>query len=98
MFHLREAVTVPGPKQQVQLGMPNLTYPDLCFTTDFSTSIYIPINSIVLREALLSDPAFLEKYLGLKIFDLATYEKMNAEKTKVKKQSLKKGEKEVEWK
>jgi len=94
MFKIKPASDVVARKGPVYLGAPDYTYPDVVFTTEFSKDIIVPMNSIVLRTALLNSAAFLEKFLKVKVVDVAS---VQAE-PKVVKPKKKKSAGEVEWK
>ncbi len=101
MFKIKIASDVPARKQPVFLGAPDNTYPDLVFTTDFSKDVIIPMNSIVLRTALLNSAIFLEQYLKIKVIDLAGVQvekEIKKEVVKELKPKKKKTVGEVEWK
>ena len=99
MYKIKPSSEVAAKKLPVQLGAPDYTYPDLVFTTEFSRDIILPMNSIVLRDALLQSKEFLAKYLKIEVVDLAVKKPEPTQEVKVvKKTQKKKTAGEVEWK
>jgi hypothetical protein len=99
MYKIKASSEVAARKLPVQLGSPDYTYPDLVFTTEFSRDIILPMNSIVLRDALLQSKEFLAKYLKIEVVDLAVKKQEPTPAVKVvKKTQKKKTVGEVEWK
>lgn len=100
MFKIKPASDVVARKERVFVGSPDYTYPDLVFTTEFSRDIVLSMNSIVLRTALLNSVELLEKYLKIKVVDLASKETETKKEVKKTKKETKKIVEpgEVEWK
>lgn len=70
MYKFKPASEVPGLKPPFYVGAPDKTFPDIILTTTFSRDLYLTLNSLALREALLADPEFMKRYLGLQVVDL----------------------------
>jgi len=99
MYKIKASSEVAARKTPVQLGAPDNTYPDLVFTTEFSSDIILSMNSIVLRDALLRSKEFLAKYLKIEVVDLVVKkQEPTPTVTVVKKTQKKKTVGEVEWK
>lgn len=67
MYSLKKSSDVPGTKRFCMVGQPNNMVSDLCICTELSSNIYIPINSMVLRKALLANPTLTREVLGLDV-------------------------------
>lgn len=101
MYKIKIANEVAARKTPVILGSPDNTYPDLVFTTAFSNDIIIPMNSVVLRTALINSKSLLEKFLKIKIVDLNEPVAKPAPAPKAeepKKKPIKKEPGKLEWK
>ncbi len=103
MYKIKIAGDVAARKQPVLIGSPDHVYPDLVFTTAFSSDIILPMNSVVLRTALINSKSLLEQFLKIKIVDLnapvenaTPVAKPKAEEPK--KKPIKKEPGKLEWK
>ena len=67
MFFIRRSVDVPYIKPVCRVGYPDHVVGDIAICTDFSPAQTTVINSVVLREALLNNPALTEKLLGIRV-------------------------------
>jgi hypothetical protein len=88
MYSFQRSENVPGVKQPIRMGYPENTYPDVCLCTDTSLNNYIPLNSAMLRDALLNSKQLLES-MGLKVVDVkAAKEVAEAMKPKPKAKAV----------
>lgn len=82
MFIVDLSTRIPIAKHQIAQAYPNIqaSYPDICIAnTDSGNGILL--NSIMLREALLSSKDFLQKYLGLVVEEYKEPEKPQPKKS-----------------
>lgn len=70
MYSIKLASEVPNIRPICKLGFPDHTYADLCIVSSMAPVHNIPMNSVVLREALLANTEFIEKALSIKIVDV----------------------------
>lgn len=96
MYKIISAVETPMPKQPVKLGYPDHTYPDIVFVNTFSSQNYIPFNSMLLRDLLLTNKEVILKIAGVIIKDANEVE---VKKEVKKKETVeKKPEGDTGWK
>lgn len=77
MFKLIDSNQLPGPKKLIQAGYPDKMEPDICIYDEFNIYAFLELNSKMLREALLANPAYTLITLGIKVED-----KLNGRKKK----------------
>ena len=70
MYSIKPTSDVPNIRPICKIGYPENTYADLCIVSVMMPAHNIPVNSVVLREALLSNVEFIEQALSIKIVDV----------------------------
>lgn len=70
MYTIKRSSDVYGRKMLCRVGLPQDVEPDLCFVATADRGNYLSINSVVLRQALLSNPKLLKEVLKIKVVDL----------------------------
>ena len=95
-FKIQFSSTVPQSFQSIFLGYPEpaTMVPDLCFVC-LGKYEAIPINSIILREALLNSKDFIKNYLRLDITDMSVQSTQEYQKQTKQKQKIK--EEKTQW-
>lgn len=91
LFSIQPSNNVPNAGYQpVRLGIPDpaMMMNDICFVAKGSFE-FIPMNSIILREALLSSAEFLKTHLGLEVKPIQPKKKAVVDPEPVKRPSTK---------
>lgn len=75
MYFFTRSENVPGTKSLLRIGYPDHAVPDICLCTNTSLMTYIPLNSTIVRDALLNSQEILES-MGLKVIDMRKAKEM----------------------